>query len=443
MTEFGALFVQDELLDAVSGRAWLQAMLDFERALARAEAAAGIVPVEAADVIADRCNAELYDFRELLVQGREVGSPPEPLVRALREAVGGDAARYVHWGATSQDVMDTASMLVARRALDLIVVGLDRLAAGLAGLAESHRSTPMAARTLLQQAVPTTFGFKVAGWLVAVLEARALLVAFRDRRLAVQLGGAAGTLAAFGDRGPEVLGLLAGELEMAEPVVPWHTNRTRMAELGGALATTAGVVGKIGLDVALLAQTEVGEVREGTGGGSSTLPHKHNPIASTLARACERLVAGYASVLASSLEHEHERAAGAWHAEWEALSGALAYTGGAVHTIADAIGSLGVDPERMRLNLGSTNGFVVAERVSFLLAEHHGRAEAHEIVRTAARRSEESGRSFEDELRADDRVDLSAAELAQALDPTTYLGSAEAFVDRALAVYKRESGGQP
>jgi 3-carboxy-cis,cis-muconate cycloisomerase len=438
MTTFGPLFVPEELLDAVSGRAWLGAMLEFESALARAEAQVGVVPPEAAPAIAEKCDAGLYDFDELLARGRSVGSPPEPLVRALRETVGGDAARYVHWGATSQDVMDTASMLVARRALDLILAELDAVTAALARLAEAHRSTPIAARTMLQQAVPTTFGLKAAGWLVAVLEARKLLDRVRKERLAVQLGGAAGTLAAIGEQGPAVLRLLADDLRLAEPVLPWHTNRVRIAELGAALATTGGALGKIAHDVVLLAQTEVDEAREEVGGGSSTLPHKRNPIESTLARACARLAAGYASVLTSGLDQEHERAAGAWHAEWEALSGALAYTGGAAHAVAHAVGSLQVDTERMRRNLGETNGLVLAERVSFALAARYGRAEGHEIAREAAKRVAVSGRSLADELREDERVELSDAELDGLLDPTTYLGSADAFVDRALELYRSE-----
>ena len=438
MTTFGPLFVPKELLDAVSGRAWLGAMLEFERALVQSEATAGIVPADAAAAISDACREELYDFRELLEQGRSIGSPPEPLVRALRDRVGGEAAGYVHWGATSQDVMDTASMLVARHALDLVLAELDGASAALSALAEEHRSTPMAARTLLQQALPTTFGCKVAGWLVALLEARRLLESVRSRRLAAQLGGAAGTLAALGDRGPEVLRRLADELELAEPVIPWHTNRTRIAELAAALDTTAGVLGKIGLDITLLAQTEVGEVREGPGGGSSTLPQKRNPVRSVLARACADMVSGYAATLSRSLVQEHERAAGAWHAEWEALSGAVAFTGGAAHAIAEAVGSLEVDPARMRLNLEATGGLVVAEHASFLLAARYGRAEAHEIVREAAGRASVPGHSFEAELRADGRVDLSDDELREALDPTSYLGSAEAFVDRALEHYRRE-----
>jgi 3-carboxy-cis,cis-muconate cycloisomerase len=246
-----------------------------------------------------------------------------------------------------------------------------------------------------------------------------------------------GTQAALGDRGPEIMRAVAAELGLCEPEIPWHTNRTRVAELGAALATTAGSLAKIGLDVVLLAQTEVGEVREGPGGGSSTLPHKRNPVSATLGRACARLVGAYASVLTSSLEQEHERAAGAWHAEWEALSGALAYTGGAARAIALAVESLEVDTERMRRNLDATEGLVLAERVSFLLAERVGRGAAHDIVREAARRSSETGRSFEDELRADSGVGLSDDELAKALDPETYLGSAETFVDRALDAYRR------
>jgi 3-carboxy-cis,cis-muconate cycloisomerase len=435
---FGPLFVPGELLGAVSGRGWLEAMLEFEAALARAEAQTGIVPSEAAAAIAERCDPSLYDFDELLRQGRAIGSPPEPLVRALRENVGGDAAGWVHWGATSQDVMDTASMLVARRALDLVLAEVEGVTAALARLAEAHRSTPMAARTLLQQALPTTFGLKAAGWLVAVLEARRILGAVRRERLAVQFGGAAGTLAAVEEHGPAILRRLAEDLGLAEPVLPWHTNRVRIAELGAALATTSGVLAKIALDVVLLAQTEVDEAREEIGGGSSTLPHKHNPIESTLARACARLVDGYASVLTSGLDQEHERAAGAWHAEWEALSGALAYTGGAAYAVARAVGSLQVDAERMRRNLDETNALVLAERVSFALAARYGRAEGHDIVREAATRVAASGRSLSDELRDDERVELSDSELDALLDPATYLGSAEAFVDRALELYRSE-----
>jgi 3-carboxy-cis,cis-muconate cycloisomerase len=432
MTAFGPLFVPQQILAAVSDQAWFAAMLEVESSLARAEAAAGIVPAEAADAIVDVCRLELYDLGELLEQGRAVGNPAEPLVRALRQRAGADAAGHVHRGATSQDVIDTAAMLVSRRALDLIRGELDRVAAGLAALAEEHRSTPMAARTLLQQAVPETFGYKAAGWLVAVLEARRRLEQVRTERLAVQLGGAAGTLAALEEQGLEVLRRLAAELELVEPELPWHTNRTRIAELGGALDVCASVLAKIGLDLVLLAQTEVGEVRERTDGGSSTMPQKRNPVRSVLARACAELVSGYASVLARSVVQEHERAAGAWQAEWEALSGALAYAGGAAWNIAEAVENLEVDTDRMRVNLELTDGLIVAERLSIVV----GGGEAHDAVRDAAHRTAASGRTFADELRADGRVDLSDAALAEALDPTTYLGKSEAFVDRALERYR-------
>jgi 3-carboxy-cis,cis-muconate cycloisomerase len=430
MTTFGQLFVPEPLLHAVSDRAWLQAMLDAERALAAALAKAGVVPAGSAQEIGGRCDVDLYDVEAVVRDGRAVGNPAEPLVRALRERVGGEAATWIHWGATSQDVVDTASMLVARRSLELILPELDRSLARLAELAESHRSTPMAARTLLQQAVPTTFGFKAAGWLVALLDGRRALESARAD-LAAELGGAAGTLAPLGDRGVEVLRLFSEELGLAEPVLPWHTNRARVAALGAALQVASGALGKIGLDVVLLAQTEVGEVREASGGGSSTLPHKRNPVGATLGRACARLASGHAAILGPT-GHEHERAAGDWHAEWEALSGALAYTGGAAWAIAECVGGLEVDTARMRRNLDLTDGAILAERVAFSLAETLGRGEAHAIVQEVASRDG----AFALELRADDRTGLTDEALAELLDPLTYLGSAEAFVDRALAEYR-------
>jgi 3-carboxy-cis,cis-muconate cycloisomerase len=432
VTPFAAIFVPPELREAVSDRAWLEGMLDAERALASAEAAAGLVPKEAATAIADACRAELYDPEALAQEARRgVGSPAEPLVRALRETVGGEAADWVHYGATSQDIVDTAAMLVSRRALMLVLAALDRLAAGCAGLARTHRSTQMVARTLLQQAVPTTFGLKAAGWLVSVLEARRRVAAVRDERLAAQLGGAAGTLAALRDDALEVARLYARELDLAEPVLPWHANRQRLADLGAALDAAAGAAAKIGLDVALLAQSEVGEVAESAGGGSSTMPQKRNPVASTLAVACARLTHAHAEVLLGGLAHEHERAVGGWHAEWESLSGALAYGGGAAAAAADAVDRLEVDAERMRANLEASGGLVVAERLSFALTSRLGRREAHEVVAEAARAP-----SFRDALLADERTGLSADELDALLDPAGYLGAAEALVDRALAAYE-------
>jgi 3-carboxy-cis,cis-muconate cycloisomerase len=430
---FARIFVPAELREATSDRAWLQAMLDAERALAGAEARAGVIPPEAAVSIAAACRADQFDVEAIGEEGRAAGNPVEPLIRALTDAVGGDAAHYVHWGTTSQDILDTAAMLVARRAIDLILSEVDGVAAACAGLADEHRSTVMAGRTLLQQAVPTTFGLKAAGWLVAVLEARRTLATVRSDRLAVQLGGAAGTLAALGDRGLEVLHVFAEELDLEEPVAPWHTNRVRVAELGAALAMTAGALAKIGLDVALLATTEVGEVAEADGGVSSTMPQKQNPVGSALAIACARQVQAFAGVLTAALPQEHERAVGAWHSEWPALTGALAFAGGAAAAAARTLDGLTVDAERMQKNLDSSGGSVMAESASYLLAERHGRGAGYELVARAGARAKAGGRPLRDELAGD----LSSAELDSVFDPETYLGSSDAFVDRALAAYRR------
>jgi 3-carboxy-cis,cis-muconate cycloisomerase len=413
LTIFASIAVPPELREATAGPAWLEAMLAAERALAEAEAQAGAIPAEAADRIAQSCRAELFDLGQLLEQGHAAGNPVEPLVRALREAVGGDAALYVHWGATSQDILDTAAMLVARRALRLILADVDRVAAACAHHAREQRETTMAARTLLQQAVPTTFGLKSAGWLVGVVEAGSGLRRILAERLAVELGGAAGTLAALGERGPEVARLFAEQLELREPPLPWHSNRVRVAELGSALAIAAGALAKIGLDVALLAQTEVAEVAPPAGGGSSTMPQKRNPVGSTLAVACARLVTADAAVLAGGLVQEHERALGGWHAEWDALTRALALTGGAAAAVAELLEGLTVDDERMRANLDES---ALSERAVFELGLDRDALEGRPLREALA------------EVLPQDQVD-------DALDPAGYLGSARVFVDRALALY--------
>jgi 3-carboxy-cis,cis-muconate cycloisomerase len=433
---FERLFVPAGFLDATSDAAWLDAMLDAERALAAAAAKAGLIPAGAADEIRAACRVELFDARELAEEGRAAGNPAEPLVRALTDAVEGDAARYVHWGATSQDVVDTAAMLVTRRALDLLLEVLDGVSVECASLAERYRSTPMAGRTFLQHAVPTTFGLKAAGWLVSVRDARSALARVRAERLAVQLGGAAGTLAAVGDRGPEVRRLFAEALGLAEPPLAWHTDRVRIAELAGALAAAASALAKIAVDVALLAQTEVAEVTDTEAGGSSTMPHKRNPVGSALAVACARQVHGYAPVLTAPGSQEHERGVGGWHAEWHALSGALAYSGGAADAVLRTLRGIDVHPERMLENLRASGGDVVAERVSFVLSERLGRRAAHELVAEASVRAHANGRTLAEELEADDRVEVPREELDAALDPSAYLGSAEELVDRALGSYR-------
>jgi 3-carboxy-cis,cis-muconate cycloisomerase len=441
VSAFGALFLPDAMREAVSGRAWLAAMLEAERALANAEAIAGVIPAHAAGPIADACRPERFDLDRLAEAGRGAGNPVEPLVRELTAAVGGEAAGYVHWGATSQDILDTAAMLVARRACGLVAEWAGALADRCAELAREHRTTPMAARTLLQQAVPTTFGLKAAGWLAGVAEGRERLVAVRAGRLQAQLGGAAGTLGALGERGPAVLGLFARQLELAEPALPWHTNRVSVAELGSALAVLAGAAAKVGRDVVLLSQTEVAEVAEGADGGSSTMPHKRNPIASTLAIACAVQAQAQAGVLVRGIEHEHERAAGAWHAEWEALSGALAYAGGAVAAAGGALEGLRVDAARMRANLEATSGLVMAESLAFALAPEHGRGEAQRIVAEAAREAADAGRTLRAAAEAGALPGLSPEAARAALDPAAYLEAAGALVDRALERYATRPGG--
>jgi len=441
---FLPIFVPPRIADVVSDRAWLAAMLTAESALARAEARAGVIPTEAAEAIATCCDVQRFDLATIGEQGRGVANPVEPLVRALVSEAGPDVGRWVHWGATSQDVLDTASMLVAAAALDAILAELDAVASACAGLAENHRTTPMAARTVLQQAVPTTFGLVAAGWLVSVVEVRARLRTIRAERLAAQLGGAGGTLAALGPDGPAVTRAFAEEVGLPEATVPWHTLRARVAELGAALDVAAGALAKVALDVTLLAQTEVGEVTERAGGGSSAMPQKQNPVGAVLTGACARTVHGHASILTSALPQEHQRAVGAWQAEWLALGGALAFTGGASASLRETLEGLEVHPERMTENLARTDGLVLAERFAYLLAPSLGRPEAQRLVGEATKRSATSGRSLAEELAADEEVTghVATDELERALDPAGYLGSAAELTERALALHRAagESG---
>ncbi len=422
---FDAIFVPAALRTAVSDRAWFEAMLEAERALANAEAIAGVIPAHLAGPIAEACVIGRYDVEAIVASGRAAGNPAEPLVRALRAAVGGEAAAFVHFGATSQDIVDSAAMLVSRRAVELILEDLDGLAAACAALAEAHRETPMAARTLLKQAVPSTFGLKAAGWLSAVMAAREHVWGVR---LAAQLGGAAGTLAALGPDGPAVARQFAEELDLFDPEIPWQSDRSRVAVLGSALAIAAGVCAKIGLDVALLEQTEVGELREPAGaGGSSTMPQKRNPVGSAIASACARRAAAAAGILVGGLAGELERPVGAWHAEWGALSEALMFAGGAAAAMREVLEGVEVDTVAMRANLDLEGGAVMAERAVQVLSARMDRDEAVHLVGGAA-----AGGSLREGLSGS----LSAEELDAILDPTTYLGSARELVDRSLAAYR-------
>lgn len=428
---FDAVLARGGAGRAVDDRAWLQALLDVEAGLARALAAAGVVDGDHAAAVVAACDVDRFDVAALGAGAAATGTPVVPLVRALRAAVGSPADTAVHRGATSQDVVDSAAMLVAARALAPLLEDLRAAADAAAALAARHRDTPMVARTLLQHALPTTFGLVAAGWLVGLDEATRRLDEVRQTRLAVQLGGAAGTLAALGDAGPAVLRALAGELGLAEPVVGWHTIRTRPAEVAGALGEAAGMVAKVARDLTLLAATEVAEVTDGAPGrgGSSTLPHKRNPVAAVAAAACAAQAPGLVATLLGAMAHEHQRAAGSWHAEWRPWSELLRSVGSAAAWLRDGLEHAVVDPARMRATLELTHGAVLAERVAAALAEHVGTDAAHDLV---ARATSGTGLATDPALRRY----LGSAALERLLDPTTYLGCAGDFVDRALAAHE-------
>jgi 3-carboxy-cis,cis-muconate cycloisomerase len=417
---------------AVADDAWLQALLDAEAALAGALADVGLATPDEASAVAAACVAERYDAAALGRDAAATGNPVPPLVAALRaevERTSPGAAAIVHRGATSQDVADTAAMLVVARALPVLCGDLRGAADAAAALAAEHRDTVMAGRTLLQQAVPTTFGLKAAGWMSALDAATAPLRAYKP---AAQLGGAAGTLASVHPHGPALTSAYARRLGLAEPVLPWHTDRTRVGALASALGAAAGAVAKAAGDVVLLAQTEVGEVREATGGGSSAMPHKQNPVAAISARACAGRAAGLVATLLTAMAHEHERAAGAWHAEWLPLRDLLVTVGSAAAWLRASLERLEVDAVRMRANLDATGGRLLAERVAAALAPPLDRAAVHEAVAEAAADRE---RPFAEALAAHPllagHLDVAGAEAL--LDPTAYTGSAPELVDRALA----------
>jgi 3-carboxy-cis,cis-muconate cycloisomerase len=407
----------------ISDHTWLTALLSAEKALAAALAKAGAIPASAAAEIGRHCDPAGFDPAEIGRLAVKSGNPVVPLVRQLTAKVPGDAARYVHFGATSQDIMDTAVSLIAKDAVVSVLADVDAAADACARLADEHRDTVMIGRTLMQHALPTTFGLKCAGWLVALDEATANL---RRVQLEAQLGGAVGTLAVFGDA--EIPALFAAELGLAEPRIPWHTNRTRLAELAAALGVLAGVFGKIALDVTLMAQTEVGEVAESSGGGSSSMPHKQNPVRAILITAAVTRIPGLVSTMLAAMPQEHERAAGGWHAEWETLGSLLSLVGGAAARLHDLLSGLQVDRERMRANIELTGGVVMAEAVVTRLAPLMGRIQAGDLVSEIVG----SGQQFRAALLADPRVELSEEDIDQALDPAGYLGSAATFIDRAL-----------
>ncbi|MFJ2171689.1 3-carboxy-cis,cis-muconate cycloisomerase [Streptomyces sp. NPDC101062] len=433
---------------ATGDPAFLRAMLDAEAALTRAQAALGLAPDGAARAVGAACDAARFDARDLALRARDGGNPVIPLVADLTAALPPAFAPYVHRGATSQDILDTAAMLVAARTLEPVLADLDRTERALARLAAEHRDTVMPGRTLTQHAVPTTFGLKAAGWRSLVLDARDRLRAVRAT-LPAQLGGAAGTLAAFEAYGRETYGpvdgtedgaglrlpaVFAAELGLVEPALPWHTLRTPVADLAAALAFTAGALGKPAADVLTLSRTEIGEVSEGAGGGSSAMPHKANPVRATLIAAAARRAPALAATLLGSMAAEDERPAGAWHAEWEPLRDLLRLVGGAARDAAELAEGLRVHAGAMREHLYLTQGLIVSERLSAELAPLVGRARAKALLTEAARRSRTESTTLAAVLTAvlADEPELTGLDLAELTDPTRYTGSAGPLTDRAL-----------
>jgi 3-carboxy-cis,cis-muconate cycloisomerase len=446
MALLDALFGSAAMDEAFSDRARLQRMLDFEAALARAEAKCGLMPTRAAEAIASKCQADLIDLPALSAATALSLNPAIPLVKQLTALVApgdNEAARFVHWGATSQDVNDTGLILQIRDALDILDADFDALTHGLVELARKYRSTPIAGRTLMQHALPTTFGVKVAGWLDAVNRHRERLAEMRRRVLVVQFGGAVGTLAALREKGMPVASALASELQLDLPPAPWHAQRDRVAEVATTLGLCVGTLGKIARDISLHMQTEIGEVSEPASegrGGSSTMPHKRNPVTAGVVLAAATRVPGLVSTMLSAMVQEDERGLGNWHAEWETLPEIFRLTGGALHQIAQIVPHLEVDAERMRRNLDATEGLIFAEAVTMALGKHIGKAAAHNLVEEASRRARESGKHLRAVLEQDKSVSeqLSSGELDTLFRPENYLGSAEQFVDRVIAASGRD-----
>jgi 3-carboxy-cis,cis-muconate cycloisomerase len=418
----------------------LQHMLDFEAALARAEAQVGVIPASAVGPIANACRAELFDQGKLAEAAIRSGNLAIPLVKALTSAVAktdAEAARYVHWGATSQDVIDTATMLGLRAAIDALLRDLDRAVAGFARLARQHRDTAMVARTWLQHALPMPFGLKLAEYAAALHRSRTRLTRLRGEGLALQFGGAAGTLAALGDRGLLVAEELAAVLDLPLPDAPWHAHRDRIAEAASVFAILAGSCGKIARDVQLMMQTDVAEAFEPSGegrGGSSTMPHKRNPVAAATALAAATMAPNLAATIFAAQVQEHERSAGPWHAEWPTLPTLQLVTSGALAAIVELAEGLEVDVARMRLNLDATNGLIMAEAVTFALAGKIGKSGAHHLVEAAARKAVAGKQHLRDVLASDPKITahLGADKLAKLFEPTAYQGVSQALIDRLL-----------
>jgi 3-carboxy-cis,cis-muconate cycloisomerase len=438
---FDAYFTARDMREVFCDQGRVQAMLDFEAALARAEARVGLIPQSAVASIEAACQAGHYDFAVLGEAIATAGNSAIPLVKALGKQIAAsdaEAERYVHLGATSQDVMDTGLVLQLRRALALIESDLAQLGDILATQAKRYVATPLAGRTWLQHATPVTLGMKIAGWLGAVTRSRQRLQELKPRLLVLQFGGASGTLAALGAQAMPIAEALAGELQLTLPDQPWHTQRDRLVEFGSVLGLIAGSLGKLGRDISLLMQTEAGEVFEPSApgkGGSSTMPHKRNPVGAAVLIGAATRVPGLLSTLFSAMPQEHERSLGLWHAEWETLPEICCLVSGSLKQALLVAQGLEVDADRMARNLDLTQGLVLAEAVSIVLAQRVGRDTAHHLLERCCKRAVAEQRHLRAVLGDEPQVtaELSAAELDHLLDPAHYLGQAQTWVERALA----------
>ncbi len=427
---FGQLLSDGEATEAFSDASAIRAMIAFEAALARAQARLGIVPKEAAAAITRAATRFVPDIAAIGAGTAASGVPVIELVNQFRAAIDGDAADHVHWGATSQDVVDTALVMRLAGVLDLLSDRLDRLIGLLGGLADRHRHTVMAARTRSQQAMPTTFGLKTALWLAPLLTHRETMRALRARVLVVQFGGAAGTLAALGNRGVATMEELARELGLGIPAAPWHSRRENFAELAGWLSLVTGSLGKMGQDLVLLAQSEVAELRPGAGGGSSTMPQKSNPVTVEILVSLARMNATLLPGMHEAMIQEHERGGSGWTLEWMILPRMAVNTATSLRHAVETVETLAVDSARMRRNLDASNGLLLAEAMSFALAAHMPRAEARTLVATACKAVAATGLPLAEILSqtVDAPVDWKSLS-----DPANYLGEAETLIDRILA----------
>ena len=424
----------------------LQHMLDFEAALARAEAAVGVIPEGAAKAITKSCSAEAFDIAALAQAAARSGNLAIPLVKDLTAKLtnsDAEAARYVHWGATSQDVIDTAAMLTLRKGIDVLLGDLDRAITGFAALAQRHRHTAVVARTWLQHALPMPFGLKLAEYAAALHRSKLRLTRLRAETLALQFGGAAGTLAALGDKGLSVSEALSRELKLPLPEAPWHTHRDRFAEVASVLAIVSGSCGKIARDTSLMMQTDVAEAFEPAGvgrGGSSTMPHKRNPVAAASALGAATMAPNLAATIFAAQVQDHERSAGPWHAEWPTLPALMLVASGALAAIVDLAEGLDVDVARMRENLDATGGLIMAEAVTFALAEKIGKSDAHHLIEAASKKAIADKKHLREVLTSEPKVtaNLAADKIAALFEPMAYQGASQALIDRLLASLEKE-----